>query len=638
MDSEEEVAELGREINKVYVANETINRLIQELYIENAPSGAYFQQITANDNNVIARIKNESGTTVCNISIDASVKLGKVYTIEPFNDSNVKGYIIFKATGSYANMTETLLQDAVSLYRNPIISAYIDGYSVGGKRIEDSAIITRHINNSAITDDKLNVSSVTEEKILNGAVTANKLASKSVTAPKLADGAVIENKIQDEAITINKLSVGIRRKIKQYVNDDEIENTIVELYGNFPTNSVITYYVKTATSVDIRIKETAESAASIARLVLSSLKPNKVYEIPENNGSGYHGYIVFNSTPLSKVSASATLKATVSDIAQSPFIYSTLNELKQFKMYANKPNSTEAEIILKNYKTNVDLIYLMRQQNVNMLMDFFVFAIKQNTTGIVSNNANNRTQINASQSDWVSAWFVKAINNADGDLQVPQDTFGIPTGGWHGYNGATTNVSRTARTLWWKMFADGVEVTTGTGAYCNQISLQWCNRVQACNTEKADGGGREVIEEIVTVTFDEGMKAKVRVIATMLEDVLVQHHYGLNAFNNVDGDGGVVHFVGDTPNAIPASGTTAQSTDKHSCREIRYIGNNNTFVLGVNDSFKLDKVEYNAQYVGATMQKGMFLCLYTPDNEPIRINQGQKVFVDGFLDIYPTEK
>ena len=71
---------------------------------------------------------------------------------------------------------------------------------------------------------------------------------------------------------------------------------------------------------------------------------------------------------------------------------------------------------------------------------------------------------------------------------------------------------------------DGVEVKEGIG-YGNKLEIQWANNVQAYNTTKADGSGREVMTEYHTMTFN-GDKWNTHVELMSLEDIKVTTCYG----------------------------------------------------------------------------------------------------------------
>lgn len=144
--------------------------------------------------------------------------------------------------------------------------------------------------------------------------------------------------------------------------------------------------------------------------------------------------------------------------------------------------------------------------------------------------------------DWHGPYVMSAVNNADGD-QVSNQYF---TGGNHNYNNSgSSDAAATARNLSLKYFADGKLLTDGDSGYAQHIEYQWVNRIQAYNTTKADGSGREVLEERHRMTYD-GLSFETYVEIEPLEDVKIQTWYGLQTaigWTNVQ-------YIGGTNRAV----------------------------------------------------------------------------------------
>lgn len=303
---------------------------------------------------------------------------------------------------------------------------------------------------------------------------------------------------------------------------------------------------------------------------------------------------------------------------------------KRAKYFVHYKAANEIDVFVKGYDGTHDLEVRFMSTNINRIFDFFDWRIFENETDIVKHDEDgNKTYLNGGTgTDFISGYAVKAVNNADGDLSTL-----VPTGGWHGYNSATQNVTKTARKLWAKVFADSRELEVGESAFCNDVKLKWDNRVQAANTEKEDGTGREVLEEIITVVFD-GNKSIVTKEITALEDIRIQHHYGLNVYN---GDLSKVVFVTDT--TIGSLGHDLISEDDK-CREIRFIGTDNEFLLHIDDfgegTYKHSNRSYSGQYVGVT-QKGYFGCPYIEgaESEWLLVPQNGRIFFRGYFDCHP---
>ena len=104
------------------------------------------------------------------------------------------------------------------------------------------------------------------------------------------------------------------------------------------------------------------------------------------------------------------------------------------------------------------------------------------------------------------------------------------TGGNHGYmNSGDPNDpanTPTGRTASLKVYADGQEVSEGFTGYADTVTFKWVNMVQAANTVKADGSGREVLKEEYEMVYD-GEKFNIHNTITFLEDSYVTTYYGL---------------------------------------------------------------------------------------------------------------
>lgn len=145
--------------------------------------------------------------------------------------------------------------------------------------------------------------------------------------------------------------------------------------------------------------------------------------------------------------------------------------------------------------------------------------------------------------DWFGPFVVSASQNADGD-NVTSHYF---TGGAHNYNNqGGTGASATARNVSFKMYADGKEVTNGAYGNCSNLRFDWVNRVQGYNTTKADGTGREILEERHTLYFD-GYEMKCDVELVPLEDLTIEKWYGFQAYVPSWPN---INFIGGT-NRIP---------------------------------------------------------------------------------------
>ena len=186
--------------------------------------------------------------------------------------------------------------------------------------------------------------------------------------------------------------------------------------------------------------------------------------------------------------------------------------------------------IISHYNQTHDLRCTMLNKGPNNIFDYGKFLLVPVTaTGEVSNDiSSDSSSWSWAGTDSHAPWVIKAINNADGDnvndSGVHKSYF---TGGNHGYDntGSTTDNPATGRTATVKLYVDGKEVVNGSG-YCNKVKVCWDNYIQAYNTTKVDGTGREVLREVHESIFD-GYEWKEEINIYPLEEIVVSTWYGI---------------------------------------------------------------------------------------------------------------
>ena len=135
--------------------------------------------------------------------------------------------------------------------------------------------------------------------------------------------------------------------------------------------------------------------------------------------------------------------------------------------------------------------------------------------------ADGRQKYNNS-TDWFGPFVLEALSNIDGD-DINNSTY---TGGNHNYaNTGSMDSTATARNLSLAYYADGKSLSDGDSGFCSSLEIAWKNRVQAFNTRKADGTGREVLEERHTLKFD-GTEWEAYVEIEALENLFCRQYYG----------------------------------------------------------------------------------------------------------------
>ena len=198
-------------------------------------------------------------------------------------------------------------------------------------------------------------------------------------------------------------------------------------------------------------------------------------------------------------------------------------------------------ILSEKYDGENDIQYYLCKHSLNELFDFWHTYIYPNSKSnpIIHEIDNNYRKIYG-DGDWHAPIQIKAINNADGD-----NTDGTYfTGGMHGYKNATTDASKTARCAGVRFFSDRSEIFANDVGYAEEVVIYWENYLQASNTEKEDGSGREVLKECHTLTYINGeFHSHVELIP--LEDITCVLWYGFQMMYQ-SGSNKTVRYIGAT--------------------------------------------------------------------------------------------
>lgn len=138
---------------------------------------------------------------------------------------------------------------------------------------------------------------------------------------------------------------------------------------------------------------------------------------------------------------------------------------------------------------------------------------------------NGRNKYN-NQTDWFGPYLMSAVNNGDGD-DITNRTY---TGGNHNYNNTgSMDGSATGRNISLRYYANGQELVGDIEGDTNRIEIAWVNRIQAYNTRKADGTGREVLEERHKMIYD-GYEWEVYTEIEALESIYCDSYYGMQCY------------------------------------------------------------------------------------------------------------
>lgn len=362
----------------------------------------------------------------------------------------------------------------------------------------------------------------------------------------------------------------IIKKLDKVLSYEEVEFTeqagIIKYDGTIFTGSNI--YVHTViTDVSGKYKVTCFSVNSeyrgcilrksgLANLVLlggdSSAHVDEVIEIPQeyNGGTLYiNGRTDRNGVDISQ----EVLQTSEAFWNEYDNLKKDMSQLKSDSegMLCAKKTSTDIYMFKHNYDENIDLCVNLKKKAENNLFDFEYFFRLNNTTGTVLTympEPSERQTINGGSTDYIAPSIIYARNNIDGDFPSFNDK--KFTGGWHGYNNATSGVTATARNIENHVYVDNQEVLTDTYKIGNEIKIILINRLQGSNTEKQDGTGREIMEQKITITMNnKSNKIIVNSELKALEDIIIGVHYGLSYYRLNNND--ICYLIGSRNRRTP---------------------------------------------------------------------------------------
>ena len=184
------------------------------------------------------------------------------------------------------------------------------------------------------------------------------------------------------------------------------------------------------------------------------------------------------------------------------------------------------------------------------------------------------------------------MNNVDGD-NISDGVYRVYfTGGNHQYNNSGGGSTSTARLVSLAFFVDGKSVSDFKG-YCTNIRIEWVNNVQGYNTTKADGTGREILQERHIMELGVG-EIKERIVLTPLEDIKISLWYGVQAFAQSVNS---IEFIG-SDNRQTTNSANINSISKR-CRRMQLNRDSISVGIEIDESLDLgtrDKVTANNNF------------------------------------------
>lgn len=267
---------------------------------------------------------------------------------------------------------------------------------------------------------------------------------------------------------------------------------------------------------------------------------------------------------LPSVTINSTLKqyAAIND-AKVQSLYNAIGQTMSYSLNDNVISMTSG------YDTG-SLVLSLGLRGVNQLPD------------ITNISANGTTLFTGGTDSSTMPYIIKAVNNIDGD----QPNSGYFTGGNHGYDNTGTILGNTAtaRNVKLEFYADGKLLSDGDSGICNNIEILCVNRIQAYNTTKSDGTGREVLEEGRRYIYD-GKQLTVNGWFKPLENVIITTYYGVG-INVVYVP--TIQYIGAN-NRIAFNYTSHLASGNNTPNMVKCHDNDNMIEIEVDRSFDLGR-------------------------------------------------
>lgn len=230
-------------------------------------------------------------------------------------------------------------------------------------------------------------------------------------------------------------------------------------------------------------------------------------------------------------------------IAYSVYIkIANADDLKE-KQYVTVNMPDEIVRVQYVYTPNEDRVIELSRVGLNKLFSFSkLYKIYSVQDAIYqSGKMNNLSTVQVFDTDIIGPIMVSAENNENGD-----DPIAAFTGGWHGFNRDQSG-SPTARHISLQVWVDGKIVKDTFKGYANDLVIETTSNIQGFNTKKKDGSGREIIQQKVKMTFNEG-RADVQIKMIPLEKVRIHTYYGLQtALSQLYANSSIRYESGDSP-------------------------------------------------------------------------------------------
>lgn len=216
--------------------------------------------------------------------------------------------------------------------------------------------------------------------------------------------------------------------------------------------------------------------------------------------------------------------------------------------------------------------------------------------------------------------------NADGDFA--ESSICYFTSGFHGYkNGTSPSVSATMKEISKEVYADGKELKEGDAVYCDNVKIVVENQIQASNTMKSNGRGREAMYQKIVVDV-KGEYANIQIDFIPMEDVRIYQIGGLAFYNDLDS----VKFISSDKVMGPYSKDQFVRVDK-TVKSVCQYNSSYEFEMYVDPTYGLGNLDYNVRLYNASIEsvpKSYFHLLSATGESPYFFPKGTRISFKGY--------
>lgn len=360
------------------------------------------------------------------------------------------------------------------------------------------------------------------------AVGTENIKDLSISQDKIINKGLYQNKSIEYPLIFNDNMIDVASNLynlKECLLDIKIFNAVKN------TDYSLTYITKNQTSFgDLILIEAKDRTTNEVRNLFSTKKVS--YDIKDRYGvstvtiDAENGdeivEITFNykgipDNYIPQQGATSPFKTNI--ISPDKLIYSKSIDYK-FNNYVYVGNTSSQIYVTAKMNANNSIRFDFEKLGANKL--FALYNIYKNKNIFINpKHFSGGTKIAGTGSDWISPYYVKAVNNGDSGAKTY-------TGGSHSKDNTMVGEA-TAETVKTELYIDDKLITTNGEYKANKIDLYVTNKIMGYNTKTTN---RYILQEIVHYSI-VGSKINVSVEIKALEDIIVEEYYGLQAVNGI---------------------------------------------------------------------------------------------------------